>query len=110
MSALLAAGLRRRMPRKCDAEDEGRARHLGWRQMHGLPLLHDLLPLRYPEVRVFGLESENHEMQHVLRKAAAGKKARLCGILSGGRADVRAEKRTHGNCAASRIQPPGQVC
>ena len=51
-----------------------------WRsdKVHGLPVLHGLVPVRHAEVRVRLVEPENPEVRHVRRAAARGVRKPAC--------------------------------
>ena len=70
--ALRAARLRRGLPDQRHVEDAHGPGDLARRQVHGLPLLHGLVSLRYPQVRIPFVESEDPEVLTVLRAPAAG--------------------------------------
>ena len=56
------------------------------------------------------MESENHEVQHVLRAITGRQEACMRGILSRRCSDVWPEKRVDGDCTTSRVQPSGKIC
>src|SRR3972149_4317226 len=69
MHALPPAGVRRGVSHPRHAEDAGRPRHVDRGPVHGVPLLHGLVPVRHAEVRIPQRRAAHPEVRDVHRTA-----------------------------------------
>lgn len=90
--ALLAARVHVGLPHH--VQDERGAGDLAGRQVHGMPVLHGVVPLRHTEVRIQRVEPGHPEVHDVLQPDQEGKETGVRRGLSGGRARVRKRSAT----------------
>ena len=97
VSALLAAGLRCRLPDQRHGQDQERTGDLAPRSMHGLSLLHDLVPLRHPEVRVRQWNPKIQKCNLCFERLQQGQKPACVECLPHRRAGLRQQARPDGD-------------